>query len=265
MTTSQQLLADYLTSGSDTAFRELVMRYTDLAINQLPPEDQSAILLRFFERLDFPSVGEALGSTEEAARKRVNRALDKLHDLLTARGVTLSAAALGTALAAKTVEAAPAAVVAGAAQAALASATGHGTALTFLKGMTASRMGFSMISAVVLAGASWLALSSWWPAKPPPLALNGTWARLNQPQPLGSIDSSLPCFTLDSDEQLYVADDEEGGRIQKRDRNGNWTLVASARQTTGGFKGGIPRSMAFDAPGNLYVAEAAILRHRIEQ
>jgi RNA polymerase sigma factor (sigma-70 family) len=244
MTTSQQLLADYLNHGSESAFRELVMRHTDLvystalrlvegdthraedvvqtvftdltrqarklsgetmlggwlyratcfvaaramrterrrqaherqavemnaqedhseanfaqiapvldeAMNQLSAEDQSAILLRFFERLDFPSVGEALGSMEEAARKRVNRALDKLHDLLTARGVTLSAAALGTALAAQAVEAAPAAVAAGAAQAALASAAaGHGTALTFLKGTTASKLGLSMASVVGIA------------------------------------------------------------------------------------------------------------------
>ncbi len=39
----------------------------DEAINRLAPEDQSAILLRSFEQFDFSSVGEALGSTEEAA------------------------------------------------------------------------------------------------------------------------------------------------------------------------------------------------------
>jgi RNA polymerase sigma factor (sigma-70 family) len=207
----------------------------DEAINQLPPEDQSAIVLRFFERLDFPSVGEALGSTEEAARKRVNRALDKLHDLLTARGVTLSAAALGTALAARAVEAAPAEVVASAAQAALASATaGHGSTLTFLKAMTASKVGLGLASAVVLAGAVWLAWSLWGPPKLPPLALNGTWTRLDKPQPLGHI-RGLGAFALDPDGQLYVSDWEEGWRIQKRDRDGRWSLVASAGQSPGGF------------------------------
>jgi RNA polymerase sigma factor (sigma-70 family) len=80
----------------------------DEAIDQLGTEDRTAILLRFFERLDFRSVGQALGSTEEAARKRVVRALEKLHSILKHRGVTLSAAALGAALATEVVAAAPA-------------------------------------------------------------------------------------------------------------------------------------------------------------
>ena len=84
----------------------------DEAIGQLDAEDRTAILLRFFERKDFRSVGEALGSSEDAARKRVDRALEKLHVLLKHRGATLSAAALGTALATEAVTAAPAGLAA---------------------------------------------------------------------------------------------------------------------------------------------------------
>jgi RNA polymerase sigma factor (sigma-70 family) len=47
----------------------------DEAIGQLEAEDRTAILLRFFERKDFRGVGDALGSSEDAARKRVARAL----------------------------------------------------------------------------------------------------------------------------------------------------------------------------------------------
>src|ERR1041385_8992782 len=68
----------------------------DEAILQLNAEDRKAILLRFFEQQDFRSVGEALGGNEDAARMRVNRALEKLHSLLKHRGVTLSAVGLGT-------------------------------------------------------------------------------------------------------------------------------------------------------------------------
>jgi hypothetical protein len=109
------------------------------------------------------------------------------------------------------------------AKAGLAGATaGHGTALSLLKEMTVSKV-LGVAGVVVLAGASWLAWSlwwPWWPAKPPPLALNGTWTRLNKPQPLGHI---LPgyCFALRPDGQLYVVNSEAGGRIQKRDRDGN--------------------------------------------
>src|SRR5579862_1168728 len=106
----------------------------DDAINELGDSDRTAILLRFFEDRDFRSVGEALGSNEDAARMRVNRALEKLHSLLQRRGVALSAAALGTALAGAAVTSAPAEVAFTVSSAALASAAaGTGTAFTLIK------------------------------------------------------------------------------------------------------------------------------------
>jgi RNA polymerase sigma factor (sigma-70 family) len=84
----------------------------DEAIDALRPEDRTAILLRFFEQLELRAVGDALGTSEDAARKRVTRALDRLHWLLTRRGIALSTAALGTALAAEAVTAAPASLAA---------------------------------------------------------------------------------------------------------------------------------------------------------
>ena len=54
-----------------------------------------------------PLVGLALGSNEDTAQKRVSRALDKLSALLEHRGVSLSTAALATALGAGAVTAAP--------------------------------------------------------------------------------------------------------------------------------------------------------------
>src|SRR5436853_668165 len=78
----------------------------DEAINELGAEDRAAILLRFFEQHDFQAVGAKLGSTEEAARKRVSRALEKLQVLLKQRGVAFSATALGTCLADEAVTAA---------------------------------------------------------------------------------------------------------------------------------------------------------------
>ena len=79
----------------------------DEAINELSDEDRTAILLRFFEQRDFRSVGESLGSNEDAARMRVNRALEKLQTLLKHRGVTTSAAALAVTLSANAVQIAP--------------------------------------------------------------------------------------------------------------------------------------------------------------
>ena len=95
----------------------------DEAIGQLDAEDRTAILLRFFERKDFRGVGVALGSSEDAARKRVDRALEKLHGLLEHRGATLTSAALGTALATEAVTAAPAGLAANITAAALSGTT----------------------------------------------------------------------------------------------------------------------------------------------
>src|SRR5881409_2207929 len=79
----------------------------DEAINELSDADRTAILLRFFEQRDFRSVGESLGSNEDAARMRVNRALEKLQSLLKHRGVTTSAAVLAGTLSANAVQVAP--------------------------------------------------------------------------------------------------------------------------------------------------------------
>jgi RNA polymerase sigma factor (sigma-70 family) len=112
----------------------LVAPILDEAINQLGAEDRTAILLRFFEQRDLRSVGNALGSNEDAARMRVNRALEKLHSRLKHRGVTLSVAALGTGLAAEAVTAAPAGLAVTISSVALAgAAAGTGTTFTLLK------------------------------------------------------------------------------------------------------------------------------------
>jgi RNA polymerase sigma factor (sigma-70 family) len=79
----------------------------DEAINELGEADRTAILLRFFEQHDFRSVGQALGSNEDAARMRVTRALEKLETLLKRRGVTASSGALAVVLGANAVQAAP--------------------------------------------------------------------------------------------------------------------------------------------------------------
>ena len=130
----------------------LIAPVLDEAIDQLGPEDRAAIVLRFFEQCDFRSVGEALGSNEEAARKRVERALDKLHGLLTRRGVVLSATALGATLATQAVTAAPAGFAISVSSAALAAAaSGGGAALTLLKIMSMTKLKIGIVGAVITA------------------------------------------------------------------------------------------------------------------
>jgi RNA polymerase sigma factor (sigma-70 family) len=117
----------------------------DAAINELEDADRRAILLRFYERLDLRSVGQALGSSENAAQKRVSRALDQLHAILTHRGVTLSAAALSAILAGEAVTAAPAGLATSIVTTALAGATaGASCSVTLFKlsALTKLKVGF---------------------------------------------------------------------------------------------------------------------------
>jgi len=131
----------------------LIAPALDEAINQLTADDRAAILLRFFEQHDFRAVGAAMGQSEEAVRKRVDRALDKLQAMLLRRGVALSAAALATTLAAQAVAAAPAGLALSITTAAMAgAATGAGTALTLIKIMSMTKMKIGIIGAIVVAG-----------------------------------------------------------------------------------------------------------------
>jgi RNA polymerase sigma factor (sigma-70 family) len=123
----------------------------DDAINQLGPEDRAAILLRFFEQLEFRAVGKTMGTTEDAARMRVNRALDKLHLMLSERGVAFSAVALGTALTAEAVQVAPIGLGASVATAALSGAATGGATLTILKIMSMSKIKIAIVSAMAAA------------------------------------------------------------------------------------------------------------------
>ncbi len=98
----------------------------DEAMHELSEGDLVAVVLRHFENRPFVEVGQRLGLSPNAARMRVDRALDKLRDRLAKRGITSSTAALGVALAGHAVHAAPlglSTVVAGAAAAAAAAAT----------------------------------------------------------------------------------------------------------------------------------------------
>jgi RNA polymerase sigma factor (sigma-70 family) len=102
----------------------------DRAIGELDEDDRDAVVLRFFEGKSFADVGAKLRLTENTARMRVERALDKLHALLARHGVTSTAAALGAALANQPSIAAPAGLAATVTGAALAGSwvTGAGAA-----------------------------------------------------------------------------------------------------------------------------------------
>src|SRR6266571_4070907 len=124
----------------------------DEAMNQLSASDRDAIVLRFLKRQDFRAVGSALGVGEDAAQKRVSRAVDKLRNFLSRRGVTLTATALGTTLATEAVVAAPAGLAVSVTATSLAgAAAGTGISATLMKLMATTKLKTGVISAIVIA------------------------------------------------------------------------------------------------------------------
>jgi hypothetical protein len=99
----------------------------------LSDEDRDALLLRFFKNHDFRSVGRALGISDDAAQKRVSRALEKLREQLSRRGIQTSASALSLVITANAVHAAPLGLAAAVLSSALVPASGIATGLTATK------------------------------------------------------------------------------------------------------------------------------------
>jgi RNA polymerase sigma factor (sigma-70 family) len=92
---------------TDAAWQQMAPLLEE-AMLRLGPADRDALVLRFFEGRSLSEVGAALGASEEAAKKRVNRAVEKLRGFFTRRGVVLPASVFLAAISANSVQAAPA-------------------------------------------------------------------------------------------------------------------------------------------------------------
>ena len=79
----------------------------DGALDKLGQKDHDALVLRFFENKNFAEVGAVLGASEDAAKMRVQRALEKLRKMFTKRGIVSTTAILAGAISANAVQAAP--------------------------------------------------------------------------------------------------------------------------------------------------------------
>ena len=97
---------DLLLSAQDVNW-EHIAPHLDAAIGELNGPDRDAVLLRYFKNQDLRTVGATLGISDDAAQKRVGRALEKLRVYFSKRGMALPAAALTAAISANAVQAAP--------------------------------------------------------------------------------------------------------------------------------------------------------------
>lgn len=87
---------------------ERLAPHLDDAVASLSEADRSLVLLRFYQRKSLSEVGQHLGLSEDAAKKRVSRTVEKLRGYLTRRGMILGSAVLASLVVEKVVQAAPA-------------------------------------------------------------------------------------------------------------------------------------------------------------
>jgi hypothetical protein len=141
MTDSQTLLSEYVSAGSEPAFRELVGRYLDLVYS-------SALRLVGGDA----QLAEDVSQTVFLNLARKARGLPR-NVMLGGWGVSLSAVALGTALATHTITAAPGGLAASIAGSALVGAgAGVGAWTTILQLATMTKTQSCLLGAIVLLG-----------------------------------------------------------------------------------------------------------------
>ena len=135
--------------------------HLDAALDQLSRPDREALLLRFWQGQDHRRIGTALGSTEEAARKRIARALEKLRTVLRRRGVLLTAAILAQLLTDHATAAVPSPLAATLPGAAWRQATATGP-ITTPPASLFRRFWPAAAAALLVTGGLWTAASAGW-------------------------------------------------------------------------------------------------------
>jgi RNA polymerase sigma factor (sigma-70 family) len=140
----------------------------DAAIDELPEADRTAVILRFLERRPFAEIAAALQVSEDAARMRTDRTLDKLRPALARRGITSTGSALGAIMLGQPLAAAPAGLAAQFATQALA-VTGAGTLATF---MTTKIIAAAVVGLLLAFGTGTYVGRQFEAATPPSPALN---------------------------------------------------------------------------------------------
>ncbi|MEO6996085.1 MAG: sigma-70 family RNA polymerase sigma factor [Lacunisphaera sp.] len=129
----------------------------DEALDQLKESDREIMLLRFFKGLTFAEVGSSLNLSENAARMRAERSLDRLRVHLGRRGVTSTSSALGLLLANQVFAATPAGLAGAVTAVALTAAPAGAGLISFL---IMNKIAAPVLSAILAAGLTTLVWTS---------------------------------------------------------------------------------------------------------
>ncbi len=132
---------ELLSACSSDDIWERLRPVLDDAMHELDARDRDVILQRFFQGHRLAEVGDRLGISDDAARMRIERALEKLRVLLARRQITSTTAALAVALVSQPAVAVPGRLVETVANSALSSANiAAAPALSFFQIMSTSKI-----------------------------------------------------------------------------------------------------------------------------
>ena len=86
---------------------EMISPHLDAALGELDEADRAALMFRYFERKTARDMAAILGTSEQAAQKRVNRAVERLREFMSKRKLAIGAGALAALISANAVQSAP--------------------------------------------------------------------------------------------------------------------------------------------------------------
>ena len=162
----------------------------DDAMDELNDQEREVVLLRFFEQLPLAEVGGRFAISTDAARMRVDRALEKLRGLLARRGIASTSTALAAVVATQTGLAVPPGMVAK-----IVTGVLHRTGAAAVTTLGIGKIAVGVAAAGLILGlatyrAGWLS-----PQPAPPLVLSPANTVLVLPPPLPSetrVPAALP-------------------------------------------------------------------------
>jgi RNA polymerase sigma factor (sigma-70 family) len=146
---------------TDSIWERLTPHLND-ALDSLSAADRELLMIRYFGNKSHKEAAEALGLSEETARKRLSRAMERLRETLAKRGVAVSSLALAAAFAANGAKAAPVEAASTWAEVAMAKAAAGaaaGSAGGILAFVTSAKVG-GLLAALVLGGATFAIVKS---------------------------------------------------------------------------------------------------------
>jgi RNA polymerase sigma factor (sigma-70 family) len=150
------VMNEMLSAPAEPVWQQLAPQL-DAALGDLGEADRDTVLLRYFQGKSAHEMAQALGTSEAAAQKRLNRAVERLRTALARRGVAVGAGALVAVLSAHAVQAAPV----GLAVSVCTAATLAGTAVPASAAMTATQiLAMTTIQKTVVAATLLLAVGT---------------------------------------------------------------------------------------------------------